>query len=130
MKALSIYLTTATLTIFTNLVFASPTQLITHNTTDVDSNAYIAGTIQSQHPTKAHSTGQVSWPLVKIACIGHTVNGQCQALVKMATNTANPVELGTVSMNLETGDITPKVLTGNGYTLIVNGPAETTLSKD
>jgi hypothetical protein len=47
----------------------------------------------------------------------------------MATNTPNPVELGWVSMNLVTGDISPKFLSANGYTLEVNGPGETTISE-
>ena len=48
----------------------------------------------------------------------------------METNTENPVDIGMVSMDLDTGDITPKTITANGYTLVVNGPGETTLSKD
>ena len=65
-----------------------------------------------------------------MACFGHTVNGTCSAVVKMSTNTANPVTVGTVTMNLDTGDITPKQLSANGYTIIVNGPGETTISAD
>ena len=45
----------------------------------------------------------------------------------MKTNTQNPVELGQVTIDLNTGDIQPTRLHANGYTMIVNGPAETTL---
>lgn len=107
-----------------------PKQLITHNTTDVESNAYVAGTIPSQHPTKAHSDSSVFWTEVRIACFGHTVNNQCSAVIKMATNTAEPITVGTLTMDLGTGDITPKSLSSNGYTITVNGPGETTLSAD
>ncbi len=48
----------------------------------------------------------------------------------MATNTANPIELGSVVMNLDTGEIVPNELHANGYALYVNGPGETTLMKD
>lgn len=127
MKRLQNLVIAATLSITATTVLASPILLITHNTTDVESEAYIDGKIKSNHPSKAHSDNNVSWVSVKMACFGHTVNGNCPALIKMATNTANPVDIGMVTMNLVTGDITPKQISGNGYTLIVNGPGETTL---
>jgi hypothetical protein len=110
--------------------FAAPKQLITHNYTDVESNAYINGTIASQHPTKSHSDNKVFWPSVKLACYGHVSNNLCSALIRMETDTPNAVDLGWVSMNLLTGDISPKELRNNGYKLVVNGPGETSLYKD
>ena len=108
-----------------------PKYLITHNNTDVESNAYIAGSIASQHPTKAHSENKVFWTAVKLACFGHTVDNKCSALIKMATNTANPIEIGVLSLDLNTGDITPKQLSANGYTITANDqPGETTITKD
>jgi hypothetical protein len=115
---------------FVSASFAAPKQLITHNRTAVESNAYINGMIASQHPTKANSDNKVFWASVKLACYGHIVNNECQALVKMATDTANPVDLGWLTVNLATGDITPKYVSGNGYHLEVNGPGETTIYKD
>jgi len=109
---------------------APPKQLITHNRTDVESNAFVAGTIPSQHPTRAHSDGVVFWTAVKMACFGHTNGDKCSALIKMASNTANPVDLGFVEMDLKTGDITPKQIVANGYIMTVNGPGETTISKN
>lgn len=105
-----------------------PKQLVTHNTTAVESNAFIDGSVPSQHPTKAFSDGKIFWTAVKMACFGHTVNGKCSAVIKMSTNTANPVTIGTVSMDIETGDIMPKQLSANGYTIRVDGPGETTIS--
>lgn len=115
-----------------NVFAAPPRLLITHNTTDVESNAYIAGTIPSRHPTKAHSDSRVSWSEVRIACFGHLINGQCPAMVKMATgpNDGEAVDIGIVSVDLNTGMITPSTISGNGYTLIVNAPGETTLIKN
>nr|WP_241480405.1 hypothetical protein [Legionella norrlandica] len=65
-----------------------------------------------------------------MACYGHTTNGKCAALIKMATNTANPIDIGYVTMDLETGDISPKVLSAKGYTLRAIGPAEAEITKD
>ncbi len=127
MNRLQNLLITAVLSVTAATAQASPILLITHNTTDLESEAYIDGRIKSNHPSKAHSDNKVSWVSVKMACFGHTINGNCPALIKMGTNTANPVDIGMVAMNLVTGDITPKQVSGNGYTLIVNGPGETTL---
>ena len=107
-----------------------PKQLITNNTTDAESNAYIAGTITSQYPTRAHSTNKVFWTAVKLACFGHIIDGKCSALIRMDTNTENPIDIGTLAMDITTGDITPSSISGNGYTITVTGPGETTISKD
>lgn len=123
-------LAAAVVSLSTTAALAAPKFLITHNQTNVESNAYVAGTIPSQHPTKANRDGKVSWIEVRMACFGHDSGGKCSALIKMATNTPNPVNLGTVSVDLNSGDISPKVLHANGYTLTVNGPGETTLTKD
>ncbi len=109
---------------------AAPKQLITHNHTNVESNAFINGTIASRHPTKAYSDNKVFWASVKLACYGHITNNQCQALVKMASDTATPIDLGWLTVDLVTGDITPKYVAGNGYHLIVDGPGETSLYQD
>lgn len=109
---------------------AVPTYLTTHNNTNEESNAYVAGSIPSPYPTAAHSSRQVPWNMVRFACYGHTTNGKCNAVIKMATNTSNPIEIGTVTMELDTGDISPKTLSAKGYTLIVNGPGEATINKD
>lgn len=107
---------------------AAPSYLITHNLTNEESNAYVANLIPSTHPTKAHSDGKVSWLVVKLACTLHKTNGRCPAMIKMKTDTANPVDLGMVSMDLDTGDISPKTLVAQGYRFSVNGPAEATLT--
>lgn len=109
---------------------AGPTYLTTHNNTNEESNAYIAGTIPSPYPTNALSTRQVYWTMVRMACYGHTTGGKCAAMIKMATNTTNPIDIGTVSMDVESGEITPKQISNQGYTLTVNGPGEATITKD
>ena len=119
-----------TLGLATAIAMAAPRQLTTHNNTDVESNAYVAGTIPSQHPTRAHGETRVMWTSVKMACFGHTVNNKCWATIKMATNTPNPIELGRVTIDIDTGEITPAQVTGNGYTITTMGPGETVLTKN
>ena len=128
MKLMLKSLSAITLSLSVITAFASPDYLVTHNNTNEESNAFIAGT-PSPYPTSAHSTRKVYWNMVRLACYGHTTDGKCSAVIKMATN-SNPIVIGSVSMDLATGDINPKRLSANGYTLIVNGPGETTLSKD
>ncbi len=117
----------------TSAMAAPPKQLITHNDTDFESNAYVAGTIPGRYPTRAHSDNYVNWAEVRMACFGHVTNNQCPALIRLGTgahDNMTPLDLGMVSVNLSTGNITPKVLHAYGYTLTVNGPGETTLSQD
>lgn len=130
MKRLHLLLAATALTLTTTAALASPILLITHNTTDLESNAFIAGTIKSHYPSKPHSDNKVSWVSVKMACFGHTIGTLCPALIRMNTNTSNPIDIGTVSVDLNTGDITPKQITANGFTVIVNGPGETTIVKN
>ena len=112
-----------------SVAFAAPKQMVTHNHTDVESNAFIDGIIGSQFPTKPYSDNKVFWASVKLACYGHIDSQhECRALVKMATNTDHPVELGWMTMNLVTGELNPKTISGNGYRLDVNGPGEITLN--
>ncbi|AHE66612.1 hypothetical protein [Legionella oakridgensis] len=120
----------AALSLTTMAVFAVPSQLKTHNDTDFQSNAYVGPSldIASPHPTKAHSTNSVFWGVVQVICGKRT--GTCNALIKMKTDTASPVTIGQVTLNLDTGDITPKSLTANGFTITVIGPGETRITQD
>lgn len=122
-------ITALALSLAATSALAAPTYLVTHNLTNVESNAYIGGNLPSPRPTAPHSDKQVHWAIVKIACVAYAVDGVCSALVKMATNTNNPVELGWINLNLNTGELDPKQITNNGYTLTVNGPAEVTLTE-
>ena len=113
------------------IALAAPLVLITNNNTDEQSRAFIDGTHPSHHPVPARTTRQIYWNMVKIACFEHTSSdNKCSAVIRMATDTLKPIDIGTVSMDLETGDITPKLQSSNGYTLTVNGPGETTITKN
>jgi len=130
MKHLINYFVIVSLCLFTAATFAivPPKLLVTHNNTDYESNAFVAGTIPSQHPTKAHSVGKVFWTAVKLACFGHTENGKCSASIKMASNTPNPINVGTLIMDINTGEITPYQISANGFTVRVIGRGETEIT--
>lgn len=107
--------------------FAMPTQMVTHNKTNVQSNAYVGG-IPSIYPANPNSDTKTSWRLVRLACFGH--GDPCKAEVYMETNTNHAVSVGFMSMNLKTGDITPKKISNAGYCITVDGPGEVTLTKE
>ncbi len=130
MKLMLKSLSAITLNLVAATALAAPPYLTTHNNTNEESNAFVAGTIPSPYATPAHSTRQVYWNMVRMACYGHTTNGKCSALIKVATDTANPIDIGTVTMDLETGDITPKQISNQGYSIIINGPGEATINKN
>lgn len=109
---------------------AVPASLMTHNQTHVESNAYIDGVVKSPYPSAAMKDNRVAWLSVRIACTGHIVDNKCHALVKMATDTPNPIDLGWVEMDMLSGEITPQELHNNGYGLIVNGLGEVTLMEE
>lgn len=130
MQQLFRLLAITSLSLVATITSASPFFLITHNTTDSESNAFISGMIASPHPSKPHSDNKVSWLSVRMACFGHVVNNQCLAVIKMDTNTDHPIAIGTVNLDLSTGDITPKQISANGYTMTVIGVGESTITKD
>jgi hypothetical protein len=113
------------------VTYASPKRLMTHNKTNVESNAYIAGTIPSVHPSKPNSDNPVSWAEVRIACYGHITNNKCSALIKMETNTPHPIDIGTAVVDLESGVITFSYINESTcpYVLTVNGVAEVTVTR-
>lgn len=123
-------LTGVTLSLITTAALAMPTNMIIHNRTDFESNAYIAGTIPSHMPSRPNADNKVPWIAVQIACYGRTPNDICHAMIKMATNTKLPIDLGNVYLHMKTGAITPTEVSGNGFTFTVNGPGEATITKN
>lgn len=122
--------TVIALTLATGIAIAAPKQLITHNQTNYESSAFVGGVIPPQHPTKPQSDGYLPWTAVRMACFGpYTTNGKCWAVIKMGANTPNPIEVGKVTIDLETGIITPSVLKANGFTFTATGPGEAMITQ-
>ncbi|ARG99673.1 hypothetical protein [Legionella micdadei] len=112
----------------TTVALANPTNLVIRNTTKVEMNEYIDGIIPAI-PTPPESKGTVPWNLIRMACYGYTVNNKCSALIKLATDTNRPFNLGTITIDIETGEISPKSITGpKGYKFTVTGAGEATLT--
>lgn len=130
MKKLFVTLTVSLLALSMQNAFASPRKLVIHNQTNVDAGAYVAEQVPPRHPAKANSTNYISWTEVRMACLGRSVDDECPAMIKMAINTSNEMNLGIVYLNVKTGNITPKKVNKYGYTLTVNGPGEATLTQD
>lgn len=129
MQLLKKLLTVSATTLLMGSAIAAPGSMVTHNDTGHESNAYIAG-MPSIYPVKAHDSRSISWYLVRLACWGHTDNdNNCSAEVFMETETNNKVSIGKMSMNLDTGTISPSSLDANGYHLQVEGPGEVRISE-
>jgi hypothetical protein len=129
-KLVQTLVSTALVTWATSTFAAPPRFLLTNNMTDYTAGAYVNGTVPPQHPTLPNSKGKVYWGLISIACHSFIVDGKCPALVKLGQNNQYPIEIGYVYLDMNTGEITPKVINNNGFTLTVNGPGETTITQD
>jgi hypothetical protein len=106
-----------------------PRQLVTHNLTNVWSNAYINNQFATdRHATPPHQTKGVPWIEVLMACKQYLINGVCWATVKMDTK-GSPVELCKVGLNMTTGELTPesRCAGNNGYSFTVDGKGVATL---
>ncbi|GGI80283.1 hypothetical protein [Legionella impletisoli] len=105
-----------------------PTELVSHNNTDVSSQAYLGPNLDiPQQPTAPGAVKRVSWVSVRILCMNTPKPGICPA--KIALNTTPQTTLGVVELNLATGDINPKVLSANGYKMTVIKPGEIAFTK-
>ncbi|KTD25884.1 MULTISPECIES: hypothetical protein [Legionella] len=123
-------LVATTLSLSATVVLAHPTDLIIRNTTDVEMNEYIDGIVPAI-PTPAKSVGTVPWTLIEMACYGYTLKGKCSALIKLATDTNKPFKLGTITIDMETGEISPQSITGpKGYKFKATGPGKATLIQE
>lgn len=121
-------LSAITLSVTAVTALAAPTHYITHNDTNLLTNVFVNGT-ESPFPTIPHTTRKVAWKMVKLGC-GRTPDGICAALIKVGTDTSDPIEIGTLYMDMDSGEITPQSISANGYTINVLGTAEVTISKN
>lgn len=133
MKKVTKTLAVCAMALYAGLSLANfaPSLGIAHNkTADMEANAFLGGTQPSPMPIAANSTLQVPWFLLMLGCSGHTDNNWCSALIKIGTNTSNPISMGDMKINLQTGEILPKEIHNSGYSIYVNGSGEVTLVKD
>lgn len=97
----------------------APSNFVTRNYTEFQSNAKVEGNWSPfpTHPGTPENPGEraVHWTALKLFC-GFFAS-TCKAEIYMKTDTDTPVFVGEGTMDLSTGDITPKELTNNGFTL-------------
>ena len=121
-------LATVSLSIACMAAFAKPpAELISHNRVDYPTRAYLGPNLDiPQSPTAAGQDKHVSWISVGMMC-GATPNN-CQAKIAVMSNPE--IILGVAKLDLQTGEITPKVLSNGPYKMTVVGNAEIEITKN
>ncbi|USQ15393.1 hypothetical protein J2N86_14175 (plasmid) [Legionella lytica] len=117
---------TIALSITTVTALATPTHYITHNDTQWETNVVVKG-VESPFPTLPYSTRKVAWRMVRLGC---GITPVCAAVIMVATDTAEPIEVGTLYMDMESGELTPKRISAHGYTAQVKDIAEVMITQD
>lgn len=108
--------------------WAAPSQMVTVNKTAASIFANIAG-YQSPDPVKPGETKKRAWLLVKGLCATAGQTGKCTADIVAQDSSNNTTTLGQMTMDLESGDITPKKLAAGKYTLTVTGVAQVLITQ-
>ena len=108
-----------------SVALAAPSELVVENKTDYQARAYVNG--MSKNPAEAHSSMSLSWWALKLVCAFQT---DCKATVKMKTDTSNPVSLGDVSINLDSGIIdTSKLSHAEGFNVSYVAPGHAVVTQ-
>lgn len=107
----------------TTVVFAAPTSLIVVNGINAQSNAAIQGQLSTM-PIAANSIWSDSWEDVVTVCKHPSemkIADLCAVEVYTETDTAAPVDVGTVIMELNTGHLAAENKSDSGYQIKVLG---------
>lgn len=116
----------ASLCISSALHAAPPPVFNVVNNLGVATESYIAGQMTSSTP--ANSTRSKTWGTIALKCTSHRLNPICPVTIMLAT--APKTVLGTLNINIISGEISPKVLSSNGYTMTLNEPATIVFTKN
>lgn len=115
--------------LFAASVIASPKAMVIHNLSDTITNAYVDG-VAGPEPTEPNATSRVRWFIVKAGCRKHTNEGICPVVIKMDIESDSPIVVGTIYIDLESGMISPQKISGNGFAVTADGPAEVSVKND
>lgn len=126
MKSIFKILSAITISVTSVTALATPTHYITHNNTEWETNVVVKG-VESPFPTLPYSTRKVAWRMVRFGC---GITPVCAAVIKVATETSDPIEIGTLYMDMESGEITPQQISAHGYTAKIKGIAEVIITRD
>ncbi|MDR3502514.1 MAG: hypothetical protein P4L79_08015 [Legionella sp.] len=126
MKSIFKILSAIAVSVTTVTALATPTHYITHNNTKWETNVIVKG-VDSPFPTLPYSTRKVAWRMVRLGC---GITPVCAAVIKVATDTSDPIEIGTLYMDMDSGKITPQQISAQGYTAKVKDIAEVIITHD
>lgn len=107
---------------------ASPSYMVTENKTSASVSANIGGQ-ESRDPVKPGETKNRPWFLVKAMCKIAGQSSSCSADI-VANKNGDKSKLGTMTMNLDSGEISPKQLNNGRYTLNVVGNAHVIITEN
>ena len=124
MKLLKKILLGSTLFAITSTVFAAPTDLTTTNNTNHGMVFAKIGAYKSPEPVPAHQERKREWNNVKFLCTIQRVSTNCTAEILVEHDVSGQVEsLGNMTINLDTGVLTPASLSSAHYNMNVVGNA-------
>ena len=112
------------------LARAEPMYYVTHNRTDFETKTLIASDNPIFFSTPEHSSSKIDWWMLQHRCETLLMNHTCKVLLKAETNSNHPVELGVLTIDLKYGEIYPKYLSANGYSVSVIGIGEIHIYKN
>lgn len=110
------------LTALSATAMAHPDDLITHNKTSGSVYATIGG-VRSNDPVAPNKTKYRKWFLVNMACFMSKKDNKCTATISVEKNNQESI-LGDMTIDLESGEITPTQISNDKYTLNVIDTAE------
>lgn len=118
------------LSFISNLAFAEPNYYVTHNSTNVGTTISILEARPYSFYTAPHSSSKVEWWMLQTGCNYYLMNSKCKVIIKTETNFPNPVDVGILTMDMRTGELSPKYISTNGYTISVIGAGEIHIYKN
>ncbi len=111
-------------------IFAAPSYYTTHNRSSSETQLSVSETRSYSFKTAAKSSTKIEWWLLQLACYGQTRPHQCKAVIQAETNSAHPVRIGMLTIDMKSGELFPKYNSNNGYTMSVIGAGEVHIYKN
>ncbi len=129
MNCLKKILLGSTLIALTSSAFASPANLTTVNNSNHGKVYAKIGFYTSPEPVLPHQTRSRDWRSVQGLCGINGMPDKCSAeIIVKNDNNRREESLGTMTMDVKTGEITPGNLSSAHYNLVVTGTAHVTVS--
>jgi hypothetical protein len=119
----------STLAVLASSAFASPENLTTVNNSEHGKVYAKIGFYTSPEPVLPHQTRNRDWRSVQGLCGINGMPNQCSAEIIIENDKTHKREsLGSMSMDVSTGEISPGSLSSKHYNLVVTGTAHVTVT--